>query len=120
MNIFATIALVAFPILALVFYSTKPVSLATILTFLCAQLLLPVGAVIKFEMIPPIDKNSVASFAALMGCLLSARRPSVGPQKFGLVEILIAAFLIGPFITAQLNTDPLFVGGNNVTGKRPL
>ena len=111
MNIVATIALVTFPILALVLYSTKPVSQATILTFVCGHLLLPVGAVIKFEMIPPFDKNSIASFAALMGCLLSARRPSVGPQKFGLVEILIVAFLIGPFITAELNTDPVFVGG---------
>lgn len=111
MNIFATIALVTFPVLALVLYANKPVGQATILTFLCAQLLLPVGAVIKFEMVPPIDKNSVASFAALIGCLFSTRRTSVGPQKFGLVEILIAVFLVGPFITAELNTDTLFVGG---------
>src|ERR1035437_5379136 len=111
MNTFATIALVTFPILALALYQTKPVGEATILTFLCAQLLLPVGAVIKIEMIPPFDKNTIASFCALAGCLLSARRPLVGPQKFGLVEILIAAFLFGPLITGMLNTDPVFAGG---------
>ena len=116
MNTFAIIALVTFPILALVLYQTRPVSEATILTFVCAHLLLPVGAVIKFEMIPPFDKNSIASFCALIGCLLSARRPSTSSQGFGLVEILIVAFIFGPFITGELNTDPVFVGGAILPG----
>ena len=107
----------SFPILAAVFYSLKPVGQATILTFLCGQLLLPVGAVIKFAMVPPIDKNSVTSFAALVGCLVSARRSAAPVQKFGLAEtFLIAAFLIGPLITAELNTDPIFVGGTLLPG----
>ena len=66
MNIFATIALAMFPLLALIFYSTRPAGQATVLTFLSGQLLLPVGAAIKFQMVPPIDKNSVVSFAALV------------------------------------------------------
>src|ERR1035437_1660654 len=111
MNLFATIALVIFPILAGVFYSTKPVGQATILTFLTAHLLLPVGASLKIQMIPVVDKGTVASFTALVGCLLSARRPLVGMRGFGFVEFLLALILIGPFITGMLNTDAYFVGG---------
>ena len=116
MNAFPTIALVSFPILALALYQTKPIGEATILTFLCAQLLLPVGTAIKFEMIPPFDKNTIASFSALAGCLLSARRPLAGSQTFGLVEILIVAVLFGPFVTSMLNTDPVFTGATVLPG----
>ena len=64
----ATFALLSWPLVALWLYSTRPVNQATLWTILGAQLLLPVGAIIKFDMIPGFDKSSIPNLAALIGC----------------------------------------------------
>ena len=110
----ATFALLTWPLVALWLYSARPVNQATLWTILGAQLLLPVGAMIKFDMIPGFDKNSIASLAALIGCLLVGRRGMRFGSRFGLTEILVLMFLIGPFITSELNGDPISVGGGIV------
>jgi hypothetical protein len=112
-NSFATFALLAWPLVALVLYAKRPVVEATIWTILGAQLLLPVGAFIKIEMIPVFDKNSIPSFAALAGCLMSKQRP-LRKRQFGLVEILITMLVLGPLVTSVLNGDPIFIGGTLV------
>ena len=72
-----------------------------------AQLLLPVGASIKFEMIPALDKSSIPSLAALLGCMMATCRLPRIFHGFGLPEILICLLVISPFITSELNTDPI-------------
>jgi len=113
-NTFAFIMLVVWPIVVIVLFSTRQPGSATLLTFLGAQLLLPVGAVIKFEMIPPFDKNSIASISALVGCLISVRRPKSKRRKFWLTDLLIFLFVLCPFISGVLNDDPIVVGGTVV------
>lgn len=110
----ATFALLSWPLVALWLYSARPVSQATLWTILGAQMLLPVGAMIKFDMIPGFDRNSIANLAALIGCVLVGRRVLRFGSRFGLTEVLILMFLIGPFITSELNGDPISVGGGNV------
>ncbi|EAQ34215.1 membrane protein, putative [Nitrobacter sp. Nb-311A] len=76
-----------------------------------AQLLLPVGAVIKFRMIPPIDKVNVASFVAVIGCLLFARgKPLPRSKGFGLVGLLLISNIASPIITSWLNPDNVVIG----------
>ena len=58
-NWFATLALLLWPVVAIWLYSARPVNQATLWTFLGAQLLLPVGAGIKFEGFPEFDKTSI-------------------------------------------------------------
>jgi hypothetical protein len=106
-NWFATFALLSWPAVALCLYLKRPVGQATLWTILGAQLLLPVGAAIKFEGIPPFDKISIPNLAALVGCLLALRRPLRIWNGFGLAGILILVYVIGPFITAELNDDPI-------------
>ena len=89
-------------------------------TILGAQLLLPVGAAIKFEMIPAFDKNSIPNLAALIGCILVARRALRFWNRFGLTEVLILMFLIGPFVTSELNGDPIFSWPHLLPADRPL
>ena len=91
-------------------YQTRPVNQATLWTILGGQLLLPVGAAIKFEMVPQFDKVSIPNLAALIGCMLVLRRPPRLWYRFGLPEVLLLMLLIGPFITSELNTDPLVYG----------
>ena len=75
-NWFATLALLAWPFVALWLYQTRPVNQATLWTILGGYLLLPVGASIKLaEGIPQLDKISIPALAALAGCFFFARRP---------------------------------------------
>src|SRR5205823_8379558 len=88
-NLISTIAFLAWPIVAVVLYRTLPVAKATIWTFLGAQLLLPPNVYYKIEMIPALDKSSVAMFSALVGCLFVAQRRVRFLKGIGLAEILI-------------------------------
>ena len=67
-NLFATAALLAWPVVVIVLYHQRPIGQATLWSILGAYLLLPVGAYIKFEGIPPFDKESIPSLAALLCC----------------------------------------------------
>ena len=73
-NLFAYIALLSWPLIALCLFQARPVAQALLWTILGAYLLLPVGASIKFEMIPVLDKVSIPNLAALLGCLVVGQR----------------------------------------------
>src|SRR5262249_17769116 len=66
--------------------------------------------VIKFEMMPALDKSSIPNIAAFIGCVLVTGRFPRLFNRFGLAEILMLMFLIGPFITSELNGDEIRVG----------
>lgn len=108
-NWFATFALLAWPLVALWLYQTRPVNQATLWTILGAYLLLPVGAGIKLaEGIPQLDKTSIPNLAALLGCLLIKRLRFW--NGFGVAEVLLLMLLIGPFVTSELNADAVVSG----------
>src|SRR3974390_408794 len=108
-NWFAIAALISWPVVAIALYIKRPIGEATLWTILGAQMLLPVGAEIKFEGIPSFDKITIPNLAALIGVILLARRPQRFWTGLGIAEIIILMSLIGPFITAELNGDPIFL-----------
>jgi hypothetical protein len=110
-NWFATFALLSWPLLAAWLYHTRPVGEATLWTILGGQLLLPVGAFIKFAPgIPQFDKISIPNLAAFIGCVLVVRRRLRFSNGFGLPEALLLMALLSPFITSELNGDPIIIG----------
>lgn len=109
-NWFAYAALLAWPAVAIYLYSSRSIGEATLWTILGGYLLLPVGTSMKIEMVPEFDKTSISSLAALLGCVLVGRKFPKIFQGFGLAELLIAIFVLGPFVTAELNGDPIRVG----------
>lgn len=115
-NLFAYFVLLIWPVVALYLYSRLSISRATLWTILGGYLLLPVGTQIKFQMVPAFDKDSIPNLAALVGCALYARRLPKFFRGFGLAEVLILSFLIGPFITSMLNTDPIQIGDTLLPG----
>ena len=119
-NWFSTFALIFWPVVAFFLYQTRPVNQATLWTILGGWLLLPVGAAIKFEMVPQFDKVSIPNLAALIGCMLVLRRPPRLWYRFGLPEMLLLMWLIGPFITSELNTDPLVYGIDRFARRKPV
>jgi hypothetical protein len=111
-------ALLLWPFISLaIFAISKSLSRALICNILVAQLLLPVGASIKFQMVPQIDKVSIANFCAMIGCLVLSRgKPATPSRGFGLVEILLLLNLASPIITSELNSDSLVIGGRVLPG----
>ena len=110
-NWFATLALLAWPFVALCLYNTRPVNQATLWTILGGYLLLPVGASVKLaEGIPQLDKISIPSLAALAGCFFFIRRPLRFRNGFGLAEVFLLMFFIGPVVTSALNNDATVSG----------
>ena len=115
----AYFALLIWPFVALYLYAKLPLGQATLWTILAGYLLLPVGAEIKFQMVPAFNKQSIPNLAALIGCVLYARRLPKFFRGFGLAEVLILLILIGPFITSMLNNDPIRIGETVLPGVGP-
>lgn len=107
----ATIVLLAWPVVVLWLYHSLPATKATVWSILASYMVLPVGASIKLaEGIPQLDKVSIPALSALAGCVIFAKRPMRFWNGFGLPEILLLMFLIGPFITSTMNTDAVTSG----------
>ncbi len=116
-NWFATLALLSWPVVVIYLYSAKPIQRATLWAILGAQLLLPVNASIKFEMVPSLDKNSIPNLAALGCAIVAAKGPSWRFWRgFGAPEGLFMMLLIGPFITSTMNGDTIRIGDITLPG----
>ena len=114
----AIAALLIWPVVGLcIFRNCKPFSRALIWNLLAAQLLLPVAATLKFQMVPPIDKVTIANFCALLGCIIFSRRKSTTRSVgFGLVEILLLLNIFGPIVTSKMNPDDIMIGDRVLPG----
>lgn len=75
---------------------------------------LPVRTAIDLPMIPPLGKESIPAIAAFIGCRFIARKriPILGQS--GLVRWLLLLYIVGPFVTAELNGDSIFIGGRRL------
>jgi hypothetical protein len=116
LNVVTIFALLSWPVVSFFLYKTCPIAQATLWTILGAYMLLPVGAVIKIPMIPGFDKDSIPSLAALICCVIVCGRSIKVSNGFGVAELLIAGLMIGPFITCELNGDPITIGTRVLPG----
>jgi hypothetical protein len=110
LNPVTILALLAWPLVAVLLYKTRPLTQATLWTILGAYMLLPVDADIKIPMIPVLDKSSIPNLAALFGCMVICGRSIRFSKGFGLAELLVVTLMICPFITNELNNDPIPIG----------
>ncbi len=115
-NWISVVALAAWPLVSILLYSRRPLSQATLWTVLAAQMLLPVGAVIKFQMIPQFDKETIPCLCILAGCMIVTGRRLKLFHESRVPNLLIVMFLIAPLITSQLNGDLLMYGDRIVPG----
>jgi hypothetical protein len=109
-NLIAYFALLIWPAVTIYLYSLFPVGQATLWAILGGYLLLPVGTQIKFPMVPALDKNSIPSIAALIGCAFYAGGMPKFFRGFRFVELLILTIPVGCFATSMLNNDPIQIG----------
>ena len=112
-NWFALVALLGWPLVAVVLYNIMPFARATIWTILGGFLLLPPDVAIKFAMIPAFDKNSIPNICACIGCIVcSPRREKSSLTKFSL--LITAVYVFSPLVTSALNNDLIPIGGGRV------
>jgi hypothetical protein len=114
---FATMfALLSWPIISAVLFSSKSISDAVLWAIIGGQLLLPVGADIKLPMIPIFNKTTIPNFCILIGCCVASRRLVKPFRGVGVPEILLCIVVMGPFITSLLNNDKIIVGDRVLPG----
>jgi hypothetical protein len=115
-NWFAYLALLSWPLVTLWLFRSYPLDKAVVWTILGAYLLLPVGTLAKIEMIPNFNKVTVPNITAFILYLLVRRHPRPFRNRFGLAEVLILMYLLGPLVSSELNTDALTVGEKTLEG----
>jgi hypothetical protein len=104
-------ALAAWPMITIWLYMNKSVTEATLWVILGGHMFLPVRTNVDLPMIPPFDKESIPALFAFLGCRFIAGRKISFWGKPGWVTILLIMFVLGPFITAELNQDATYSGG---------
>lgn len=109
-NIFSYFALFAWPAVVLSLFVKLPQNQALIWSVLGAQLVLPEITSFKIEMLPALDKNSIAVVAPALACLAFARTKSRANGQWGLTELLLATYLVCPVFTSSFNGEPRIVG----------
>lgn len=115
-SIASTLALVLWPLASFcIFVVSKSFERGLIWNVLSGQLILPVGATIKFQMVPPISKTTVVNFCCFAAYFFLARRKTRS-TTFGLVELLLVLMVLTPIVTSQLNSDDIIFGWRYLPG----
>lgn len=115
-NTLAYIALFGWPLISVPLFFLLRLPVAFAISVLGADLLLPANLSVKFEMIPAIDKSTIACLSAAIGCSLSARRLPLSFSSFRAINFLVVVYLLGPFVTSVLNGDPVQSGNRVLPG----
>src|SRR6186997_804883 len=110
-NILAIFILLFWPLVIILLYLSFSPTRATLWAFIGAQLILPVGTILKFEGIPAFDKILIPNIAALFAYLVIVAPSMKQPTgRYGLPEFLISVYVLSPFVTAAFNSDVLVFG----------
>ncbi|WP_053232013.1 hypothetical protein [Sandaracinus amylolyticus] len=109
-NWFSWTALVLFAPLVMVLFARLQPVLATVVTMLGAVMFLP--EVIRFDppLLPPIDKQTLATFWVFIGCLWRARDRVRSAKVMRGVDSFFWLVLIGSIGTALTNPDDVVTG----------
>lgn len=129
-NSFASLALVAWPLVVIVLFQKLPVPKALAISVVGGYLLLPVQPRYDLPLLPPYDKTTAAVLPALLMALIKSRQPLRGgppllpgrpgwvPQS-GLLRVCLLALLVGACLTVLTNGDALSYGPRVLPALRP-
>lgn len=118
-NAFAQLMIILWPLVTLALFRRFPADRALIWALLSAYLILPPPpAGFDFPLVPPMTKETVPAFAALVAIVTIAR-----PERSFLPEslvgrVLVVAFLLVPIPTWMTNTEPAVWGDFESDGLR--
>jgi len=75
-------------------------------------MILPVLTQIDFPLIPPLGKHSMPILSVIIGCWFIKGKPINYFKHKGWLGILSFSIIVLPFVTTELNTDGVIVGGH--------
>ena len=110
-NALAYIILLLWPLISIRLYQKKTIQEATLWVLLGGFMLLPVLTEVDFPLIPPLGKHSMPVLSVIIGCWFIKGKSINYFKHTGLLKILSLSILVLPFITAELNTDRIVMGG---------
>ncbi len=76
----------------------------------------PLGTEFKVPFFPALDKSSIPSLSALLGCAVFVHRLPRFFRGYDLPALLLLLVLVGPFVTSMLNDDPIVIGSTFLPG----
>lgn len=109
-NFIALLAILCWPIVSILLYWRCSALTATFWTIFGAYMFLPQKVEFVFPLIPNIDKENIAAYCTLFGCLAIKRvrfRLISGSSR---AKILVLLGLAVPTFTVLTNLDPVFTG----------
>jgi hypothetical protein len=110
-NLFAYAMLGIWTIIALTIYRVRPAPEATLWIIIGGFMVLPSATAVDLPMIPPLNKESIPAIAACLGCRYLSRKRIPVFRGWGLDRWLLMILITEPFLTCELNTDPIYIGG---------
>lgn len=118
-NLLAYAMLLIWPFVAWQLYRRLDAGRALIWTILAGYLLLPPLTSFNFPLVPDFDKDSIPALVAL-GLSLFVLRDRVGVLPDGATgKLLIALFILSPFVTVLTNGDPIPIkAADDIAGMR--
>ncbi|OIQ30564.1 MAG: hypothetical protein BM562_09460 [Alphaproteobacteria bacterium MedPE-SWcel] len=106
-NAIAYMMLMAWPVAALVFFQRLPLQRAILLCLIGGYLLLPPLASFDLPLVPDLDKFSISSIMALVGCLFVAKAPVPFMPRHVFMRVVVAVFVLCALPTVLSNTDAI-------------
>ena len=104
-NAIAYMMLLVWPVATLVFFQRLPVARAILLCLMGGYLLLPPLASFDLPLVPNLDKFSISSIMALVGCLFVARAPVPALPRHGFMRVMVCLFVLCALPTVLTNRD---------------
>jgi hypothetical protein len=115
-NVIAQIALLGWPVATLLLFLTMSTQRAIVASLVGAYLLLPFGLVYDFPGVPLLDKNSIPNVVTFLLALLLGRSGEFRWIRSIPVNLLLFAYVFGPFATGYANPDALTIGSVMMPG----
>ena len=106
-NIFAYLAIILWPVVAIWLYKKQEVIPATFWTIVGGHLFLPIGFEIDFPLIPVFDKRTVPTIMAYIGCKYISKIPITLLPPAGLERKLMLLLFFGAIGTVMSNRDAI-------------
>lgn len=109
-NIFALLALLGWPLVAVFLFKKLPMERALIWSILGAYMLLPQISAIDLPIVPALNKETIPNLMAFAVCLgIWGKMPDLFPQNM-LGKLLLVMFIVSPAITVVTNLETIRFG----------
>lgn len=118
-NNFALLALIAWPLVGiLIFRMVKDREQAIITTFVWSYMFLPSGVGFDFPGLPPLEKQNIPALVLLLLLVFYKNKCDYIVPRERLILLFLLSYIIGRFITAVINDDPIYVASIIIPGTR--